>query len=396
MRARLITTVAATVVLVLLALLIPMAVLIQRYALEDRITRAALDVQATETVVSGQSKGAVSVYVARTNEATPGVSTTVYFPDGTVIGPAGPAPERVGQVTVTGQARFEDAAGGAELLLPVNLIPQGTAVVRVMIDRSAYVGDVQRAWALLALLGVVLLAVAVLVADRLSRSFVRPIHELGQTAARLGTSDPGPPIVPTGPPEVRAVASALNRLTDRVRELIGRERENIANLSHRLRTPVTALRLDVDALPEGEVRDRLGADVDELDRLVGDTIREARRSEREGVTAACDGAVVARQRAEFWQVLAEDQQRRFLVHVPDRQLPVRASAADLEAALDALLDNVFSHTPEGTALSLSLDQQVSGGAILTVSDSGPGLPAGDPGRRGTSHAGSTGLGLDIA
>lgn len=396
MRARLITTTAATVMLVLVALLVPMAVLIQRYALSDRLTRAALDVQAIESVVSDQSKGAVSVHLATADAASPGSQTTVYYPDGTVIGPATASDERVAQVRDTRRARLDTGAGGGEILVPVTIRPQGTAVLRVTIEESSYIASVRRAWALLALLGVVLLLLAVVVADRLSRSFVRPIHQLADTASRLGTSDPGEQAEPTGPREVQAVASALNRLTDRVRELIERERENVANLSHRLRTPVTALRLDVELLPDDDARRRLTADVDELDRVVGDTIREARRSEREGLAATCDAALVARQRAEFWAVLAEDQGRPFAISVPDEPIRVRASAADLEATIDTLLDNVFSHTPDGSAMSLTLAGTVGGGAVLTVADRGSGLPAGDVRVRGTSHAGSTGLGLDIA
>jgi signal transduction histidine kinase len=76
---------------------------------------------------------------------------------------------------------------------------------------------------------------------------------------------------------------------------------------------------------------------------------------------------------------------------------VRSSANDLAAALDALLGNVFAHTPEGTALSLHLTRRPDGGARITVSDEGPGWPPhAKVGQRGASGTGSTGLGLDIA
>ena len=59
--------------------------------------------------------------------------------------------------------------------------------------------------------------------------------------------------------------------------------------------------------------------------------------------------------------------------------------------MDILVDNVFAHTPEGTALRIELRQD-AGRAVLTVSDAGPGLTAGPVRER----EGSTGLGLDIA
>ena len=68
MRRSLLITAAAAISMVLLAMLVPMAVLVRSYALEDRLARAALEVQAVETVVSGgDDKGAVSVYLDRIN-----------------------------------------------------------------------------------------------------------------------------------------------------------------------------------------------------------------------------------------------------------------------------------------------------------------------------------------
>ncbi|HEX9232218.1 MAG TPA: HAMP domain-containing sensor histidine kinase, partial [Jatrophihabitantaceae bacterium] len=93
--------------------------------------------------------------------------------------------------------------------------------------------------------------------------------------------------------------------------------------------------------------------------------------------------------------------------LPDSPLPVRASAEDLAVAVDALLENVIAHTPEGTAFAVSLSPGSDsasgsrsgpgsdGGATLVVTDDGPGLPDG-AGVRGRSDRGSSGLGLDIA
>ncbi len=93
MRRSLIVTVAAAVTMVLVAMLVPMGVLLRSYALEDRLSRAALEVQATESVVSGQDQGAVNVYVDRINSGDDGTRTTVLYPpspehpDGLAIGP---------------------------------------------------------------------------------------------------------------------------------------------------------------------------------------------------------------------------------------------------------------------------------------------------------------------
>src|SRR6202022_4016892 len=71
------------------------------------------------------------------------------------------------------------------------------------------------------------------------------------------------------------------------------------------------------------------------------------------------------------------------------------STADLAATIDALVANVFAHTPEGTAFHISVARAGDGG-VLVVADEGPGFPPGLRPSRGKSTAGSTGLGLDIA
>jgi signal transduction histidine kinase len=102
-------------------------------------------------------------------------------------------------------------------------------------------------------------------------------------------------------------------------------------------------------------------------------------------------------RIRFWSVLAEEEHRPVTVELPQVPLAVRVAAGDLAAAVDALLGNVFTHTPEGTALTVRVRPRPGGGATVAVADEGPGLPGGENAvERGRSGAGSTGLGLDIA
>ena len=145
-------------------------------------------------------------------------------------------------------------------------------------------------------------------------------------------------------------------------------------------------------------------DVDELVRAVDRLIDEARRPVREGVGSACDLAAVTRDRVRFWAVLAEEQGRAFTTDIVDGPCEVAATSGDLEAALDALLGNVLAHTPEGTDFRVSARSSArAAGAperlrrawLLVLDDDGPGFPAEGVIERGSSGAGSTGLGLDI-
>ncbi|QBR93080.1 sensor histidine kinase [Nocardioides euryhalodurans] len=402
MRRSLIVTVAATVAMVLVAMLVPMAVLVQSYALEDRLAQAALEVQATETVVSGQDKGAVSVYLDSVNDAGTGIRTTVLYPDGTAIGPTPGEDDRVAEARRTGRARVDDAGDGAQILVPVSLggnstLPELTPVVRVEVGEPGLGSGVLRAWLILAALGLVLWVGAVVLADRLGRSFVRPIAALAARAETLGDPRREDAAVPVeGPAEVQALGGALNRLVGRIEVLLERERRGVSDLSHRLRTPITAMRLRVERLGDPTEATRLQADLDELEGMVDHLVTEARRSEREGLVARSDAVAVLGERARFWEPLAEDQGRAFEVVVPGGPIPVSTSEGDLAALLDALLDNVFTHTPEGAAVRVRLTPAPGGGALLVVEDAGPGYPADlDVTHRGVSGGGSTGLGMSI-
>jgi signal transduction histidine kinase len=138
--------------------------------------------------------------------------------------------------------------------------------------------------------------------------------------------------------------------------------------------------------------ERIATAADNLERAVTAVIQQARRKAADR-PAGCDATAVVADRVAFWAVLAEDTDRVVHRSLPSVPVPVAVHADDLAAALDALLGNVFAHTPDGTGLSVTLVAR-AGGATLTVSDEGPGFPSSRL-DRGASGGGSTGLGLDI-
>jgi len=269
-------------------------------------------------------------------------------------------------------------------------------VIRTFVPEAALRRGVARAWLLLGCVGLGLLALSVAVADQLARSLVRPLAGVARASDRLATGDLSARAELAGPPEVRRVGAGLNRLALRIGELLAHERETVADLSHRLRTPMTALRIDAESLRGHAERTQMLSDLDALERTVDEVIREARRPTRPGSVEACDAAAVVAARAAFWLPLAEDTDRAMTVELASGELPVRVSSEDLTACLDILLENVFAHTPDGAALAIRLSRRAAGGAWLVVADDGPGFPGADPTERGHSSGGSTGLGLDIA
>ena len=389
MRRQLALLVAATTSIVVVAFLVPLALLVRDVGADRALDAAESAARSlTPVLATATDPSTVALAVERVDDTR----LTVFLPDGRVLGEPAGVDDAVG-LARQGRAFSTDAPGGRQVLVPVQR-GDGTVVVRAFVPDSELRRGVVPAVAALAALGLGLLLVALLVADRLARTMVQPVTALADTAHRLSAGELDARVEPAGPPEVAEVGGALNRLAHRITELLTAERENVADLSHRLRTPVTALRLDSEALRDPTEAARLSADVDRLERTVDELIREARRPVREGVGVTSDLAAVTRERVQFWGALAEDQGRRYGFEVPAEAVPVRVGADDLAAALDALLGNVIAHTPEGTSFRVTVSGD-GGRAVLTVEDDGPGLPSDAVLARGTSGGGGTGLGLDI-
>ncbi|MBT8212761.1 MAG: HAMP domain-containing histidine kinase, partial [Acidimicrobiia bacterium] len=267
-------------------------------------------------------------------------------------------------------------------------------VVRNFVEDEALNENVGRSWLILGSLAAALVGAGVLVANWLGRSMVRPVEDLSRAAAQLGEGKLDTRVAAGGPPEVAAVAAEFNHLAGRVTELLQQERETAADLSHRLRTPLTAARLDAESLPAGEAKERVLDDLAELERTIDHVIAEARRPTRTA-DSATDVAAITASRARFWGALAEEQGRATAVDAATGPVLCLVDESDLTAAIDAIVGNVFSHTADGVAYSVGL-ASTDGRARITVEDAGPGFADTDAAQRGVSGAGSTGLGLDIA
>ncbi|MEU0136609.1 HAMP domain-containing sensor histidine kinase [Streptomyces sp. NPDC006296] len=309
-------------------------------------------------------------------------------------------------VRTSGRASIADVPGGSVLLQPTALGSRGTAVVEVFVAEEDVSHGVGTAWLVLAGVGVALIVGSVAVADRLGVRMVGPARQLAGAAQNLGEGRLGTRVPEEGPTELRSAAVAFNSMADQVVQLLANERELAADLSHRLRTPLTVLRLNAASLGEGPAAEQTRAAVQQLEHEVDTIIRTAReqRPQTQGgqTGAGCDASEVIRERMGFWSALAEDEGRTVRLAGVDRTVRIPVARAELAAALDALLGNVFRHTPEGTAFAV--DVHHSGDAVLVlVSDAGPGIPdpasalaRGASGRGGArGGVGSTGLGLDI-
>jgi signal transduction histidine kinase len=320
---------------------------------------------------------------------------TLILPDGQVLGP--PPPEAAEEVVASakqGRSATADYGDRAYATAPA-LLDDQDGVVLVAVGAANLREGLLPRLAALAAVSFVLLAFAAVAAWVLARRTVRPIQELQATADAMADGDLRARATPSTIVEVHDVGIALNRLARRVEELLDDERANAAELAHQLRTPLTVLTIDIDSVTDDEVRARLQEDALSLQRTTDEIITTARRSAREGLRARCDAAAIVAERAQFWQVLAEDQHRRVVVDVAPGPLWVRLTADDLTTLTDILLQNVFIHTPEGTAFEITVaaGEQVR----LRIRDHGPGVAEGAVHQaHHQAQTGSTGLGLSIA
>jgi signal transduction histidine kinase len=401
---------AAVTSMVAIAFLIPLAVIVRDVARDRAFTSAQLAGAGIEPVLSittdqatleraidstpAGAAGQLTVYLTSSPPAS-GTSSGAFASGTSVGGPQRVSAANLRVATTRARSFIASVPGGYAVLQPVALGGGRLAVTEVYVPAAQVSRGVDASWAAMTGVALTLIAVSVIVADRLASRVTRPAQELASAAATLGDGDLSARSTARGPAELAAAGHAFNLMAERLSALITAERVMAADLPHRLRTPLTALRMNAAALGPGRAADDTRIAIDRLEEQVDLIIRAARRPGPDE-PSGCDAAEVLMDRFEFWSALAEDQSRPCRITGADQPLPVPVPRSDLTAAADALIGNIFKHTKEGTAFAITLHRGVDV-VLVFVADAGPGIT--DPAaalRRGSSGAGSTGLGLDIA
>ncbi|MBT2410554.1 HAMP domain-containing histidine kinase [Streptomyces sp. ISL-12] len=387
--------------MVALSFLVPLALLVREQARDRATTVAEQRAAAVSPVLALTTRRAdVQQAVVELGSAD---QLAVRLPDGGLVG-APHAPEDALERAVRRRETLAlDTADGWVHLQPVVLPRDRVAVVEAYVPAADLTRGVAASWGVMALLALGLVGGSVLVADRLGARVVRSSRSLKRASLALGSGDLHVRVEPDGPPELQEAGAAFNTMADRVVDLLAVERELVADLSHRLRTPLTALYLEADRMGATESARRVTEAAVRLETELDSIITAARTplaaAQPGGAATAtakpCDVSEVVAARLEFWSVLAAQQERPCERYLTPRPTPVRFAEDDLAAVIDALIGNVFRHTAQGTAFAVRVERERRH-VLLTVDDAGPGVA--DPGAaltRGVSVTGSTGLGLDI-
>lgn len=252
----------------------------------------------------------------------------------------------------------------------------------------------------------------------LTRSITRPLRTIAGAARAFGRGDLAARARIDRQDELGDVAHAFDEMAERVTELLRAEKELLANISHELRTPLARIRVALDIAVEGDAevaRESLadiGADLDELERLISDTLTAARLDLGDGSTHA-GVPPLRREVVDVSQLLARAASRFRTAHpdrpletdVPDELPAVHGDPVLLRRVIDNLLENAHKYS-ERPADPVELVARAGSEVEIDVVDRGIGIAESDlpsvfrpffrADRSRTRATGGLGLGLALA
>ncbi|WET81268.1 HAMP domain-containing sensor histidine kinase [Amycolatopsis sp. QT-25] len=328
-----------------------------------------------------------------------GIRVAVYTPTGRLLAGNGPATED----RFVREAHYTDMATGTRedevvLAVPVLSGPSLVGVVRAAHPRSELDARIRLTWLKMVALAGVAIGASWLIGRRIATRLARPLEELAATAERLGEGDFTVRTRRTGVHEIDQVAEALDVTSERIGETLDRERTFSSDASHQLRTPLTGLRLQLEAALESPDRDPYAtirdgiASADRLERTIDDLLALAKQSR--APRALLDLGKLLEEVRQTWHGLLAGRGRALRISGRDA-LPARAAGAAVRQVLAVLLDNAATHG-RGTVTVLARD---AGDALaIDVSDEGAIEDGHDPfvtGERSEEREGH-GIGLRLA
>lgn len=406
-----------TIVLVLLEL--PLAIVYSRHehdALQTALQRdgASLATFAEETIEGGGHHDIGDLarrYSARVGGAVVVVDRTgkELTPPATIAADA--AVRAALREATAGGVRSGEVHGLSYVAAPIGGGTDRHGAVLVARDDGAVDRRVHRFWTLLVGVGLAVLAAAILISRRLAAWAVGPLQELDDAAAALGRGELAARArTRPGPPEVVMLAETFNDMAARLDELVASQRRFVADASHQLRTPLTALRLRLENLDADDpqalaaTRDAALREAARLTRLVDGLLALARAEGRRPERQVIDVTAIVAERHEAWAPLAAEHDIDLRVEGNGLgAVTAMAVPGHLEQILDNLIDNAIDVTPAGGGVRLRAANAETA-VEVHVADDGPGLTPEERQRafdafwqrsRPQSNGGGTGLGLAI-
>jgi signal transduction histidine kinase len=383
----------AAVAVALLA--VPLAIVLQRNYSDEDLLRLQRDTVADTRQIDLGARGSDPVELPRGTGSTLGA----YDRAGRRVAGVGPLDGDAVVRSALRTGRPADRTGGGHLVVAVPLLTgeRVSGAVRAERDDAGAARDTRDAWVLLAAIAAGILALAVLAAVLIARRLARPLERLAGAAGRLGEGDFSVRAPRAGIAEVDAVGEALGATAGRLDDLVARERAFSADASHQLRTPIAALRLELEAIElRGGSSAELAAALAQVDRLeatVATLLALARDAPRSSATT--DLATLLEGVESRWRgpLAADGRPLRTVVRAGE---PVaRVSPRVATEILDVLLDNARHHGAGAVTVTV---RDLEGWLAVDVADEGTGF-GGDAEAAFTRRTGTGnghGIGLSLA
>ncbi|MEW2396421.1 HAMP domain-containing sensor histidine kinase [Streptomyces sp. NPDC046862] len=288
---------------------------------------------------------------------------------------------------------------------------EGPAVgaVRIVYSTQEMTNRLWLIWGFRAILAVLVLAVAAVIGAGVARRLTRPLRQLNDMASKFSDGDLTARSPVTGPQETQTLARTLNQGAERLDTLIAAQRIFVADASHQLRTPLTALRLSLDNIADGvddeyvkEDVEQATAEVVRMSRLVNDLLVLARAEAKVAAVEPLPLRDVIEERLAVWRPAADERGVTVTLRgSADGRLLVLASPGHLDQVLDNVLSNALEVSPDGGTITVEVESR-GDEVVLSVLDEGPGMSDAEKSRafdrfwRGQGLTGRTGSGLGLA
>jgi signal transduction histidine kinase len=413
---------AYVLVLMLIALEVPLALNLSRRVDAEVEAEAANQAQLVAASAAGNMRdGDELARLARTSAGSVGGRVIVVDARGRLLADSAGAglsatsyasrPEIAEALRggVSQGTRFSTSLEQELLFTAVPILDRGerTGAVRVTQSVDAVRSAVRDATLALVGLGVAALVLGLIVAWLLAGFLTRPLRGLTAAARRVEAGDLEARAREEGAREHREVAHAFNDMTTRLGRSLVAQREFVGNAAHQLRTPLTGLRLRLEAAAlkadDPALRRDLEAGEREAERLAR-TVTDLLTLAREGQPPE-DVAPLALEQAgadavDRWIAVADEQGCELDLHDHSAGASVRASAEDVAVILDNLIENAIDHSAPGATVQIELSADETWGRIV-VCDAGPGLAPGEEEAvferffRGSSRGERSGSGLGL-
>ncbi|MFF4393317.1 sensor histidine kinase [Streptomyces sp. NPDC001552] len=304
-----------------------------------------------------------------------------------------------------------DLIWGRDLVITVPAKDGGRIVgaVRIVYSTGNLTHRLWTIWGFRAGLAVAVLGVAALIGAVVARRLTRPLRQLNDVASRFSDGDLSARSPVEGPQETRTLARTLNQAGERLDTLIAAQRIFVADASHQLRTPLTALRLSLDNIADGvddefvhEDVELATAEVVRMSRLVNGLLVLARAEAKVSAAEPLPLRDIVEERLSVWRPAADERGVTIAFgEGADGRPAVLASPGHLDQVLDNVLSNALEVSPDGGTITVRIDPR-GAEAVLSVLDEGPGMSDAEKSRafdrfwRGQGLTGRSGSGLGLA